>query len=126
VAIRGLADVIARAEGTRLPSGHIPFFAARAVAGVGDLLPPGLQQHAPLTRSRLEFLTHSRVYDVAKADRLLGFAAATDLSTGVTRTVEWYRQRGYLPPAAASRDRTEKERESTEKGVAQCGFGITS
>lgn len=126
VAIRELAHVIARAEGTRLPSGHIPFFAARAVAGVGDLLPAGLKQHAPLTRSRLEFLTHSRVYDVIKADRLLGFAAATDLSTGVTRTVEWYRQRGYLPPAAASRDSTEKGRDGTEKGVAQCEFGITS
>jgi hypothetical protein len=85
-----------------------------------------LKQHAPLTRSRLEFLTHSRVYDVIKAARLLGFTAATDLATGVTRTVEWYRRRGYLPPAAASRDSTEKGRDSTEKGVAQCEFGITS
>jgi nucleoside-diphosphate-sugar epimerase len=119
VAIGELADVIARAEGIQLPSGHIPYFAARAAAGVGDLLPPGLKQHAPLTRSRLEFLTHSRVYDVTKAARMLDFAAETDLSTGVTRTVEWYRQRGYLPPEAVSRD-------STEKGVAQCGFGITS
>jgi nucleoside-diphosphate-sugar epimerase len=119
VAISELADVIARAEGTRLPSGHIPFFAARAVAGVGDLLPPGLKQHAPLTRSRLEFLTHSRVYDVSKAARLLGFAAETDLPMGVARTVEWYRQRGYLPSGAASPD-------GTEKGVAQCEFGITS
>ena len=119
VAIRELADVIARAEGVRLPSGHIPLSAARALAGLGDLLPPGVRQHAPLTRSRLEFLTHSRVYDVSKAARLLDFAAATDLSTGVARTVAWYRQRGYLPPEAASRD-------STERGVAQCEFGITS
>ena len=119
VAIRKLADVIARAQGIRLPSGHIPFFAARVAAGFGDLLPPGLRQHAPLTHSRLEFLTHSRVYDVTKAARLLDFAAETDLSTGVARTVEWYRRRGYLPPEAASRD-------STEKGVAQCEFGITS
>jgi nucleoside-diphosphate-sugar epimerase len=119
VAIRELADVIARAEGIGLPSGRIPFFAARAVAGVGDLLPPGAKRHAPLTRSRLDFLTHSRVYDVTKAARLLDFAAATDLSTGVLRTVEWYRQRGYLPPEAAPPD-------SAEKGVAQCEFGITS
>ena len=32
VAIRELADAIARAGGTRLPSGHIPVFAAQAVA----------------------------------------------------------------------------------------------
>jgi nucleoside-diphosphate-sugar epimerase len=118
VAIRELASVIARAEGTRLPSGHIPFVAARAVAGVGDRLPPGLKHYAPLTGSRLEFLTHSRVYDVSKAARLLDFAAPTDLPTGVALTVEWYRQRGYLPPEATSRA-------STEKGVPQCEFGTT-
>ena len=56
----------------------------------------------PLTRSRLEFLTHSRMYDVTKAERLLGFTAPTDLPTGLARTVAWYRQSGYLPlPAAA-------------------------
>jgi nucleoside-diphosphate-sugar epimerase len=118
MAIRELASVIARAEGTRLPSGHIPLLAARAVAGFGDRLPPALKQHAPLTRSRLEFLTHSRVYDVSKAWRLLDFAAATDLSTGIGQTVAWYRRCGYLPPEAASRA-------STEKGVPQCEFGTT-
>jgi nucleoside-diphosphate-sugar epimerase len=119
VAISELADVIARAEGTRLPPGHIPLFAARVVAWIGDQIPPGLKQRAPLTRSRLDFLTHSRVYDVSKALRLLDFAAATDLPTGVAQTVAWYRQRGSLPPEAASPA-------STEKGVAQCEFGITS
>ena len=118
VAIGELAGAIARAEGTRLPPGHIPVFAARAVAGCGDRLPPGLKQHVPLTRSRLDFLTHSRVYDVSKAARLLDFKAATDLSTGVAQTVAWYRQRGYLPLEATSRA-------STGKGVPQCEFGIT-
>jgi nucleoside-diphosphate-sugar epimerase len=119
VAIREFASMIAQAEGSRLPPGHIPFFAARAMAGFCDRLPLSLRQYAPLTRSRLDFLTHSRVYDVTKAARLLDFAAATDLSTGVSLTVEWYRQRGYLPLEAASG-------ESTEKGVAQCEFGTTS
>jgi hypothetical protein len=59
------------------------------------------------------------MYDVSKAARLLDFAAATDLSTGVARTVAWYRQRGYLPREATSGA-------STGKGVPQCEFGITS
>jgi nucleoside-diphosphate-sugar epimerase len=117
VAIGDLAAAIARAEGTRLPSGHIPIPAARAVAGLGDLLPSALKRRAPLTRGRLEFLTHSRVYDVTKAMRLLDFAAPTDLSAGVERTVAWYREQGYLPPEATARAR---------KGVPQCEFGITS
>lgn len=119
VAVGDLAAAIARAEGTRLPSGHIPVPVARAAAGLGDRLPPGLKQRVPLTRSRLEFLTHSRVYDVTKAARLIDFAAPTDLSTGIARTVAWYRQHGYLPPGGPSRA-------STGEGVPQCGFGITS
>jgi len=59
------------------------------------------------------------MYDVTKALHLLDFAAPTDLSIGVARTVAWYRQHGYLPPEAASRA-------STEKGVSRCEFGITS
>ena len=89
------------------------------MARLGDLLPSELKQHAPLTRSRFEFLTHSRMYDVTKAARLLGFAAPTDLPTGLDRAVAWYRQCGYLPPEATSRA-------STGKGVQQCEFGITS
>jgi nucleoside-diphosphate-sugar epimerase len=119
VAVSELAGTIAWAEGTRLPPGHIPTVAARAVAGLGDLLPDALKRHVPLTRSRLDFLTHSRVYDVTKAARLLAFAAATDLPTGIARTVAWYRQRGYLPPEATSRP-------SAGEGVPGCEFAITS
>jgi len=120
VAIGDLARQIAEAEGTRLPPGRIPVAAAWAVAALGDRLPAALRQRLPLTRSRFEFLTHSRVYDVSKAERLLGFAAPTDLPTGLARTVAWYRQSGYLPqPATASRAGSGEE-------VPHCGFGITS
>jgi nucleoside-diphosphate-sugar epimerase len=67
------------------------------VAGLCDGLPAGLRASAPLTRSRLDFLTHSRIYDVRKAERMLGFAAATDLDTGTARSLAWYREEGYLP-----------------------------
>jgi nucleoside-diphosphate-sugar epimerase len=100
VALGELAEAIARAGGTRPPRGHIPLPAARAVAALGDRLPPKLRRSAPLTRSRLEFLTHSRVYDVAKAQRLLDFAAPTELLTGTTRSMAWYRGEGYLPATA--------------------------
>lgn len=105
VSLEGLASTIARAGGTNLPSGHIPMAAARAVAMVGDWLPPNLRRSVPLTSNRLDFLTHSRVYSVAKAKRLLDFAASTDLATGIARTLDWYRQHQYLPtpPPDASR-----------------------
>jgi nucleoside-diphosphate-sugar epimerase len=97
VTLEALARQIAEAGGTVLPGRYIPLPAARAVASMGDVLPGRLKRAAPLTRSRLAFLTHSRVYDVTKAHRMLGFAAATDLRTGVRETVKWYREHGYLP-----------------------------
>jgi nucleoside-diphosphate-sugar epimerase len=102
VPLARLAASIARAAGTSLPRGSIPMPAARAVAVIGDLLPARLKQRAPLTRSRLDFLTHSRVYDVAKAGRVLGFAARTDLPAGIRESVSWYRRHGYLPAEAAA------------------------
>jgi nucleoside-diphosphate-sugar epimerase len=50
-----------------------------------------------MTTSRLDFLTHSRVYDVSHAKKTLGFAATTELAEGIGRTGAWYRKQGYLP-----------------------------
>jgi nucleoside-diphosphate-sugar epimerase len=100
VSLVDLARAIALAAGARPPAGHIPLTAARVLAWAGDQLPAGLKRSAPLTRSRLDFLTHSRVYDVAKAARLLDFAAPTGLSTGTAETVAWYRREGYMPARA--------------------------
>jgi nucleoside-diphosphate-sugar epimerase len=97
VALAELAAAIAQAGGTQLPRGYIPLPAARAVATVVDLLPDRLRQIAPLTRNRVDFLTHQRVYDVSKARRVLGFTATTDLPTGAARSVAWYRREGHLP-----------------------------
>jgi nucleoside-diphosphate-sugar epimerase len=102
VSLAELARTIARAGGTRLPAGYIPMPAARAVALVGDRLPVALRRSAPLTTSRLDFLTHSRVYDTSKAARLIGFTAATDIATGVARTIAWYWRERYLPTLAAA------------------------
>lgn len=97
VTIAALAATIASALGVDPPRGTIPMPAARALAVTGDLLPAGLKTLAPLTRSRLEFLTNSRVYTVHKAERLLGFLAQTDLPAGIARTADWYRSQHYLP-----------------------------
>jgi len=102
VTLEALAGEIARAEGTALPTGRIPLAAARTLALIGDLLPPKWRRSAPLTRSRLDFLTHSRIYASERAERLLGFRAAIDLRTGLARTVDWYREHGYLANAAAA------------------------
>jgi nucleoside-diphosphate-sugar epimerase len=96
VTIATLAAAIAAALGVARPRGFIPLPVARALAVAGDALPATVRHAAPMTSSRLDFLTHSRVYDVAKAHKLLDFVADTDLSDGVKRTGAWYRAQGYL------------------------------
>ncbi len=112
VPVGELARAIARAEGTRMLPGYFPLTVARAAARFGDRLPPQARRRAPLTSSRLEFLTSSRVYDVGKARDLLGFVAATDLPDGIAHAVAWYRAHGYLP-AARGETRT---RSGNQKG----------
>jgi nucleoside-diphosphate-sugar epimerase len=105
VSLAGLAAAIAEAGGVSPPRGTFPLLAARALAMVGDRLPATLRPTAPLTRTRLDFLTHSRVYEIDKARRLLDFTPMTDLSIGIAKSLDWYRQQGYFPAAAASRSR---------------------
>lgn len=102
VTVAALASAIADALGTVIPSGNVPFSLAWAAATVGDALPARLRSLAPLTRTRLDFLTHSRIYDVSKARALIGFEAGTALTEGMDRTVAWYRREGYLSTGRAS------------------------
>jgi nucleoside-diphosphate-sugar epimerase len=97
VSLEQLASAIAEAGGTTLPPGRIPMAAARSLAALGDAMPNRLRRAAPLTSNRLDFLTHSRVYCVAKAERRLHFVARTGLLSGVSQSIAWYRQHGYLP-----------------------------
>jgi dihydroflavonol-4-reductase len=102
VTIAGLAAAIAESAGTSIAHGYIPFRAAQALAMMGDRLPANLKRSAPLTSGRLDFLTHSRIYRVDKARRVLAFIASTDLATGLERTIGWYRENGYLSARRAS------------------------
>jgi nucleoside-diphosphate-sugar epimerase len=91
-----LSQEIAKALNAPPPRGHIPMPLAQTVARVGDAFPSAVRHRAPLTTSRLDFLTHSRMYTVSKAQRLLGFTAETPLSLGIARTAAWYQAEGLL------------------------------
>lgn len=97
VTVSEFAAAIAVALGKRPPHGYYPLPVARLAAGISGLLPAGMQAWAPLTRSRVDFLSHNRVYDVSKARNLLGFSADTALAFGLAKTASWYWHQGYLP-----------------------------
>ncbi len=96
VAIRALATSIAHALDRELPRGSIPLWLANLIADGCTLIPALRGEKAPLTRSRIDFLTHSRVYDIGRAKAELGFQPRVTLEAGLKQTVDWYRQQGHL------------------------------
>jgi nucleoside-diphosphate-sugar epimerase len=96
VTIRELSAAIARSMNRRLPGGSIPLRMANLASDIFSVIPGIKGENAPLTRSRVQFLTHSRVYDISKAKSELGFVPNVGLKVGMKNTAEWYHKHGYL------------------------------
>lgn len=96
VSFRELATAIARALGKPLPRGNLPLWLANAASDIFALLPGFKGERAPLTRSRVQFLTNSRVYDISRARQELGFAPQVELDEGMQNTARWYQKHAYL------------------------------
>ena len=96
VTIRELATAIAHSLNKQLPAGSIPLWLANLASDIFAMTPGMRGEKAPLTRSRVKFLTHSRVYDISRASNELGFSPEVQLEEGMQRTAEWYRKYGYL------------------------------
>ncbi len=96
VTIRELSTAIAHSMGRELPKGNIPLWLANFASDMFSVIPGIKGESAPLTRSRVQFLTNSRVYDIYKAKTELDFIPTIDLDTGMKNTAEWYHKHGYL------------------------------
>jgi nucleoside-diphosphate-sugar epimerase len=96
VTIRELATSIAHSMDRELPNGSIPLWLANLASDMFSVIPGIKGENAPLTRSRVQFLTRSRVYDISKARSELDFVPIVGLETGMKNTAEWYHKHGYL------------------------------
>ena len=96
VSFRELAGAIARSLGRSLPKGDIPLWLANLASDIFAHIPGMKGENAPLTRSRVRFLTNNRVYDIGRARNELGFAPTTPLEEGMRLTAEWYQKHEYL------------------------------
>jgi len=96
VSVRELATVIAHALDRELPGGNMPLWLANLAADIFSLLPGFQGERAPLTRSRVAFLTKSRSYSIDHARRELGYMPEVGLEEGIKQTALWYQKHGYL------------------------------
>ena len=69
VSFKVLSTAIAHALGKELPKGDIPLRLANLASDIFSLIPGFQGERAPLTRSRVKFLTNSRVYSIERAKK---------------------------------------------------------
>ncbi len=50
----------------------------------------------PIFRRRVDFFTKSRAFDISRARAELGFTPRVGLTDGIGRTLEWYREHGWI------------------------------
>ena len=103
VSVRELAIAIAHAQGRELPPGSIPLWLANFASDIFAITPGIRGEHAPLTRSRVQFLTHSRIYDISQARSELGYTPKIALEEGMELTAAWYYKHHYLDDSSRSR-----------------------
>jgi nucleoside-diphosphate-sugar epimerase len=96
VTICELATAIAHAQGRDLPAGSIPLWFANLASDIFAIMPGMRGEQAPLTRSRVQFLTHSRIYDISRARSELSYSPVVGLEEGMRRTAVWYQKHHYI------------------------------
>jgi len=91
-----LAALIASEAGVAPPRLHLPVwpFWLAGAACEAVCAPFGIEP--PLYRRRVDFFTKSRAFDISRARGELGYAPKTGLRDGIRRTLEWYRQSGWI------------------------------
>ena len=50
----------------------------------------------PLYRRRVDFFRKSRAFDIRRARTELGYAPRVGVREGIRRTLEWYREHGWI------------------------------
>jgi dihydroflavonol-4-reductase len=91
-----LVALVAHVADVPPPRLHLPvwpFWVAGALCEA-VCMPLGLEP--PIYRRRVDFYTKSRAFDIARARGELGYAPRVGLREGIARTLDWYRQRGWL------------------------------
>jgi len=96
VSFRQLSTAIAHSLDRSLPFGDLPLWLANLASDIFAAIPGFEGEKAPLTRSRVQFLTNSRVYDIDRARKELGYAPKVALEDGLKLTAAWYQKHGYL------------------------------
>jgi dihydroflavonol-4-reductase len=88
--------LIAQAAGVPPPRLHLPVWPFWIAGAVCEAVCVPFGVEPPLYRRRVDFYTKSRSFDISRACREIGYAPRVALREGISRTLAWYRDRGWL------------------------------
>ena len=91
-----LMRLIAEVAGVRPPSVHLPVWPFWVAGAMCEAICVPFGVEPPLYRRRVDFFTKSRAFDIARARTEIGYAPRVGLRDGITRTLAWYREHGWL------------------------------
>ncbi len=91
-----LIAITADVAGVRPPGIRLPVWPVWLAGAVceGVCRPFGISP--PIYRRRVDFFRKSRAFDISRAKVELGFRPSVSLRDGIGRTLEWYREHGWI------------------------------
>ena len=94
--LNALVALIAEGAGVPEPRRHLPVWPFWTAGAICEAICAPFGIEPPLYRRRVDFFTKSRAFDITRARTELGFAPRVGLREGIRRTLDWYRNEGWL------------------------------
>ncbi len=94
-----LAELVARTAAianVQPPRLRLPVWPIWLAGAVCEAICTPLGMSPPIYRRRVDFFRKSRAFDIARARQELGFQPRVPLDAGIRRTLEWYREHGWI------------------------------
>ena len=91
-----VVSLVAAVAGVPAPRWHVPVWPVWILAAFLETVSVPFGIEPPLYRRRVDFFTKSRAFDITRARTELGYAPKVGLREGITRTLDWYRQHGWV------------------------------
>ena len=91
-----LVALVAEAAGVKPPRLHLPVWPFHAAGAICEAVCSPFGIEPPIYRRRVDFFTKSRAFDISRARSEIGYNPQVALRDGIRRTLEWYRQEGWV------------------------------
>jgi len=94
-----LAELVARTAkvaGVPPPRVRLPVWPFWLAGAACEVVCAPLGIAPPIYRRRVDFFRKSRAFDISRARRELGYRPRVSLDEGLRRTLEWYREHGWI------------------------------